>query len=168
MTTVVGPWMAPGGAEDAMSDLGLCFPMFGGHQTFWAYVFPYFWAFGRSRLTPVQPNRPRASLGPPPLRVFCWVLGPGREPLRRVQGPLFLIQYTCYLILDTSHLILDTCAYTCTYTWDLYLHTCTYTRDLYGYTWYLILDTWYLILDTWYLYLQWASTAVCPQGAGGF
>ena len=140
MTIAVAPWMAPGGAEDAMSDLSLRFPMFGGHLTFWAYVFPCFWASGRSRLTPVQPNRPRPSLGPPPLRAFCAVLGPGREPLRRVQGPLFLIQYTCSLILDLRHLILDTC------TWYLYL-----------YTWYLILvlilDTCTYTLDTWYLYL---------------
>ena len=45
------------------------------------------------------------------LKVKGGVSGPGREPLRRVQGPLLLIQYTCYLILDTRHLILDTCTY---------------------------------------------------------
>ena len=33
--------------------------------------------------------------GHPPLVVFWGVSGPGREPLRRVQGPLLLIQYTC-------------------------------------------------------------------------
>ena len=44
----------PGGAEEAMSDLSLRFPVFGGHRTLWAYVFQCFGALGRSRLTPVQ------------------------------------------------------------------------------------------------------------------
>ena len=101
------------GPSDALS---LRFHMFLGLMSIWTYVFQYFWALGRSRSTPVLPNRPEASKGRPPLVVKGGVLGPGREPLRRVQGPLLLIQYTCYLILDTRHLILDTCTYTYTYT----------------------------------------------------
>ena len=69
---------------------------------------------------------------------FLWRLGPGREPLRRAQVPLFLIQYTffliqytCYLRLDPRHLIPDT--------WDWYL--------------YLIPVLIHLIPDTWDLYL---------------
>ena len=48
---------AMGGVGQPASDLNLRFPMFLDHQTLWAYVFLYFGALGRSRLTPVQRNR---------------------------------------------------------------------------------------------------------------
>ena len=84
----------------------------GGHERFEPTFSNVFGPSGALVSIFVRRNRPRPSKGQPPLRVKGGGSGPGREPLRRVQGPLFLIQYTCYLILDIRHLILDTCTYT--------------------------------------------------------
>ena len=63
--------MAMGGVGQPTSDLSLRFPMFLSHRTLWAYVFPYVWALGRSRCTPVLPNHTEASEGStPPAGVF--------------------------------------------------------------------------------------------------
>ena len=97
-----------GGAGQPTSDLSLRFPILLGHRTLWAYVFRGFWALGRSRSAPVLRNRPRPSKVRLPIAAFWGVSALGREPLRRVQGPICLIQYTCYLILDNRHLRLDT------------------------------------------------------------
>ena len=55
-----------GRAGQPMGHLDLRFPTFLEHLSIWTYVFQCFWALGRSRSTPVQRNRPRASKGLPP------------------------------------------------------------------------------------------------------
>ena len=82
-----GPEQAPGWLMKAMggvgqptNDLSLRFPMLLGHRTLWAYVFQCFGALGRSRLTPVQRNRPEGSKVGPPNCGFSWRLRPVREP----------------------------------------------------------------------------------------
>ena len=139
MIIMLAPWMAPGWAEDAMSDLRLRFLMCLCHRTLWAYVFPLFFALRRSRLTPVQPNRPRPSKGWPARGGKFWHLGPRRGTFKEgMQGPSswYLIPVTCNLIPVTCNLIPVTC--------------------------HLILDTLYLYLYLIYLYLKCSSTAVWP------
>ena len=92
---VPGRAMMPmGGAGQPMDNLDLRFPMFLEHMFIWTYVFTCVGALGRSRCTPVQPNRPRPSLDKSPLEGILRNLGLGREPLRRVQVPLCLISVT--------------------------------------------------------------------------
>ena len=117
-------------ADDALS---LRFPMFLGPRTLSPYA--------------CAAKSPKAKFRTSPPYGFSWRLGPGREPLRRVQGPLLLIQCTCYLILDTWYLILVLIPILILY-FILILDT---------YTWYL-----YLYTDTWHLLLESSSTAVWP------
>ena len=70
-----GPPEALGGAT---SDLSLCFPVFGGQQARNIGKHKSGGALGRSRVTPVQPNRPRASKGTTLVGGFSLRLGPGR------------------------------------------------------------------------------------------
>ena len=67
--------MTMGGAEQPTSHLDVRFPMFLAHASILIYVFQSFWAFGRSRLMPVQPNRPRPRKDQPPLGCILGGLG---------------------------------------------------------------------------------------------
>ena len=74
---VPGWLMRPmGGAGQPMGHLDLRFPMFLPHLSIWTCVFQCFGALGRSRCTPVQPNRPGASKGTPSPRGILGGFGP--------------------------------------------------------------------------------------------
>ena len=155
------PGMVLGRAKDAMSDFSLRFPMFLDHRTLWAYVFQSLWALGRSRLTPVQPNRPRPSKGWPPPDGILGGFGPWVGNLKGgVQVPLLLIQYTCYLILDIRHLILDTCTWVLKY---LYTYTCTWNEPLQPCDPQGVLSPWLSACDWWSVTAGWWLCAL----AGG-
>ena len=90
-----------------MIDLSLHFLMLFARRALWAYVFPYFWASRRSRLTPVQRNRPGASKDPAIPRGFSLGFGSGRGTLEEgLQVPLCLMPVTCHLSPVTCHLYL--------------------------------------------------------------
>ena len=112
------PWRARGGARLDHEAHGRCWAAHGPFGLTFSYVFvpldalslrfPMNLGHRTLSLGACAVKSPKAELRTTHGGAFSWRLGPGREPLRRVQGPLLLIPDTCYLILDIRHLILDT------------------------------------------------------------
>ena len=73
-----GSWDGPGMCRGCHERFGLTFSNVLGALDALSICFTIVLASGRSRPTPVQPNRPRPSLGQPTSVVFWLVLGPRR------------------------------------------------------------------------------------------